>query len=911
MTLNLRNRLVPLFLMSLFLIFTCAEDEDDSVRERISLNDNWKFFKYASATDADHLIYDVRPQFEDDEDGKDADAKPTEARKITSDEKVLKPWILPTGNRFLVKEEDKYKRPQNEPFPDFPFIQSDFEDKDWKTVNLPYDWAIKDPFYEGWDAEVGGGMGRLPSPGIGWYRKEIEISKTDLEKQFFLEIEGAMSYAMVWLNGKIVGGWPYGYASWQVDLTPYIKEGENQLAIRVDNPPASSRWYPGGGIYRNVWLSKKNPVHVGQWGTNVSSKNVTENSAEVDLSLSIDNTSDKNAEISVENRVYELHANGEKGDEIIAEFETANLNVQAYSTVKSQSEISIQDPKLWGPPPTQKPNQYVVETKIYMGNGLIDEYDTPFGIRSLEFDRNDGLMVNGEKIYIKGVNLHHDLGALGAAFNSNAAERQLKLLKEMGVNAVRMAHNPPASGFLELTDKMGFLVVDEIFDVWERKKTPLDFHLIFPDWYEQDLRAFIRRDRNHPSVILWSYGNEVGEQYTGEEGAELSRELNQIVKEEDPTRSTTVSMNFSKPDMEFSKVPDVINLNYQGEGIRDTPAHAHLEGIRTDPLYGDFHKALPNKLILSSENAAALSTRGEFLLPVQPGISYPVTDSLGGDSKNKYVSDFGIYAVEFGSSPDKVFKAKDQHPFVGGGFVWSGWDYLGEPSPYYQARSSYFGIIDLAGFKKSRFYQYQARWRPDFKMAHIIPHWNWENRIGESIPVHVFSSADEAELFLNGKSLGRKEKREFEYRFRWEEVTYQPGKLEVVTYENGEEWARDTKETTGKASAIELISDKKILKPSGNDFAFITVNIVDYKGRIVPTSDASLEFEVLGAGEIVATDNGNPADLTSFASKKRKALNGKALVIIKSLDEDETKLTLKVTSQNLKSSEIEFEVSPL
>ncbi len=341
----------------------------------------------------------------------------------------------------------------------------------------------------------------------------------------------------------------------------------------------------------------------------------------------------------------------------------------------------------------------------------------------------------------------------------------------MGTNAIRMAHNPPAPELLELTDKMGFLVVNEVFDVWERKKRPLDFHLIFPDWHEQDLRALIRRDRNNPSVIMWSFGNEVGEQYTEEEGAALANRLHNIVKEEDTTRPTTASMNYAKPHMPFPGSMDVISLNYQGEGIRDAPAYADLQGIRTSPLYPAFHEAFPDKVILSSENAAALSSRGEYLFPVAEGISAPVRDGLGGDPKTKQFSAYELYTAPFGSSADKVFGSLDRHPYVAGGFVWSGWDYLGEPTPYYEARSSYFGVIDLAGFKKDRFYLYQANWRPDFPMAHILPHWTWPERVGEVTPVHVFTSGDEAELFLNGKSLGRKKKGKYEYRLRWDEVT--------------------------------------------------------------------------------------------------------------------------------------------
>jgi beta-galactosidase len=330
------------------------------------------------------------------------------------------------------------------------------------------------------------------------------------------------------------------------------------------------------------------------------------------------------------------------------------------------------------------------------------------------------------------------------------------MLRDLGCNAIRMSHNPPAEELLDLTDRMGFLVIDEVFDSWERKKTPLDFHLIFPEWHEPDTRSFIRRDKNHPSVIAWSVGNEVGEQYTEEAGAKIAQKLYDIAKDEDDTRPITASMNYAKPQMPFPKVFDIVSLNYQGEGIRDAPAYAHLKGIRTSPLYPAFQKQFPDKLILSSETASALSTRGTYVFPVAKENSAPVSEGVGGNGTLQQVSGYELYIAAFGASPDKVFSSQDKHPFVAGEFVWTGWDYIGEPTPYYSARSSYSGIIDLAGFKKDRYYLYQARWRPELKFAHILPHWNWQERVGQTTPVHVFTSADEAELFLNGKSLGRK-----------------------------------------------------------------------------------------------------------------------------------------------------------
>lgn len=390
--------------------------------------------------------------------------------------------------------------------------------------------------------EVGGGMGRLPSPGVGWYRRKLEISGSDAGKSFFLDVEGAMSYATVWLNGSLVGGWPFGYASWRLDLTPYVVPGgENQLAIRLDNPPGSSRWYPGGGIYRNVWLTRTDPVHVGQWGTYTTTSDVSKASATINIIVTIDNDSGNDAMIKAVTEIFVPDLNNNRTGDAVASMEPVVVMIKAGESAKAESKTTLKNPALWGPPPTQVPNRYVAVTSLWRDEQLVDQYETPFGIRSLRFDPDSGIFVNGEFIKIKGVNQHHDLGSLGAAFNTRAAERQLEILREMGCNAIRMSHNPTAPGLLELTDRMGFLVMDEAFDVWERRKTLLDFHLIWPDWYEQDLRALIRRDRNNPSVIIWSIGNEVGEQYTGEEGAAMAKGLIDIVSRQGLQISRTKS----------------------------------------------------------------------------------------------------------------------------------------------------------------------------------------------------------------------------------------------------------------------------------------------------------------------------------------------------------------------------------
>jgi beta-galactosidase len=882
-----------------------ARQISDSARQRISINDGWRFFKYESATKADNLIYDVRPAINDTVIEKIGDLKPTDAVTVKATQEVLKPWILPTANSFITDPEKRHIRPEGNPGSNFQFVQSSFNDSAWEKVNLPHDWAIKGPFSEGPNSEVNGGMGRLPSHGVAWYRKKLYIPASDAGKSIFLDIDGAMSYAIVWLNGHLVGGWPYGYNSWQLNLTPFIRPGaENQLSIRLDNPNRSSRWYPGGGIYRNVWLVKTNPIHVGQFGTYITTNNVSKLAATINLTVTIANDSKKDANIEVGTKLFVLDSEGNKTGNAVANFAPIKSKIIAGENTKVEGSINLKNPKLWGPKPTQTPNLYVAVTTISRNGKTIDQYETRFGIRSILYDPNNGIIVNGEKIPIRGANQHHDLGALGAAFNTRAAERQLQILQEMGCNAIRMSHNPPAPELLELTDRMGLLVIDEIFDSWKQKKTPYDFHLIFPDWSEPDTRAFIRRDRNCPSVFMWSFGNEVGEQYNGVEGAAVAKRLYAISKEEDSTRPSMSAMNFAKPDMEFPKVFDVIGLNYQGEGIRQHPDLKNVPGIHTPPQYDAFHAKFPNKVIISSESSYSLSSRGVYLFPVSQELSAPLRDGRGGDSKIRQASSYEVHAVDYSSTADKVFGSLDRHPFVAGEFVWTGWDYLGEPDPYFLSRSSYSGSIDMAGFKKDRFYLYQSRWRPNLPLVHILPHWNWPERIGKNTPVHVFTSGDEAELFLNGKSLGMKKKGAYEYRLRWDSVLYEPGELKVVAYKNGKKWAENSVKTTDAPFMLKAERDREVIKANGKDLSFITVAVTDKDGLVVPRSNNRIEFSIEGPGEIVATDNGDPTNMVPFNSTKREAFNGLCLVIIRSKSGAPGTITVTAKSAGLRDSQV-------
>jgi beta-galactosidase len=812
-------------------------------RDRTSLNAGWRFSRFTSNPDG--LSYDT-----------------------------LKPWILPAANSFI--SGTPYKRPSGTaPGSNLNYTKSDFNDKSWEQLTVPHDWAIKGPF----DAPgISGGLGRLPINGIGWYRKTISIDQDTIKsgKSLFLDVDGAMAYAAVWLNGDLVGGWPFGYNSFRLDLTPYAKAGDNQIALRVDNPTDSARWYPGAGIYRNIWLVTVNPVHVGQYGTFVTTPKVSAQEATVNLAVDIENKGNGSKQVEVVTSVYELDSATRKATgKAVATFPTMKTDVASQAKKTVNASVTVQNPKLWGPPPAQKPNEYVAISTLSIDGAAVDTYETLFGIRSVTYDPNTGVHVNGQAVRIQGTCNHHDLGSLGAAFNTRAAERQIQMLQEMGNNALRTSHNPPAPEFLDIADRLGVMVLDEIFDAWNNGKTSKDFHLIFPDWHEPDLRSFIRRDRNHPSIISWSVGNEIPEQSTAAGGA-TGKMLRDIAHQEDPTRLVTAAMNGAGPGSALADALDIEGLNYQGEG----------NGASWSSSYPNYHSKYPNKMIWSTESASTVSSRGIYLFPVTSEKTAVVGNNAGqgGDGTAHHVSAYELYSPSWAASPDKVFEQQDRHPYAAGEFVWTGWDYIGEPTPYDSSRSSYFGIIDLAGFKKDRFYLYQARWRPELPMVHVLPHWTWpQDRVGKVTPVHVFTSGDEVELFVNGVSAGRKKRGQYVYRLRWDNVTYSAGSIRAVAYKNGKEWASETRKTAGAAASLNVTADRTTITGDGQDLSFITVAVVDAAGNSVPQASNSITFSVTsGPGKIVSTDNGDPTDKTAFPSLTRKAFSGLALAIVRS-----------------------------
>ena len=817
----------------------------------------------------------------------------------------LKPYLLPCANDFIIFGK-RYQRPEGNPGENIAYVKSDFDDSEWRHLNLPHDWAIEGPF----NIDYNGSTGKLPYWGIRWYRKTLELSQDDAGKQIYLDIDGAMSYASVWCNGQYVGGWPYGYASFRLDLTPYIKAGQkNVLAIRLDNPDDTSRWYPGSGIYRNVWLVKTSPVHVEQWGTFVRNQQVDSEIAVMEMGVNIENHAGKDVQVKLQTSVYLQGKDGRPVGEEVTQSMTKDIAIKKDSWSSARFQFKVDKPKLWD---IDTPNCYVAVSRVFMDGKEMDSYETPFGIRTIEFTHDQGFMLNGQKVAIKGVCMHHDLGALGAAFNEVAAERQLRIMKEMGANAIRTSHNPPAPELVALCDRMGLMMQLELADTWQKGKRKNDYNLLFDDWSEADMRSLVRHYRNHPSVIMWSIGNEMPDQTT-DQGVIIARNLTAYCHDEDPTRPTSLGCN--KRDAVFRDIVnqvDIFGLNYFHK------------------TYPVFKEQNPTRRYHASETSSATSSRGEYFFPV----TTDVNDSRSGFQ----LSSYDMTTIGWGCAPEVQFKMNEEYSFMSGEFVWTGFDYLGEPTPYNKdltnllnfsdpnelekarkeleelgkiktpSRSSYFGIVDLCGFPKDRYYNYKSYWRPDVPTVHILPHWNWQERIGEITPVHIYTSGDAVELFLNGKSLGRREKAHSYDRLTWDDVRYEPGSLKAIAYKNGQKWAEELVETTGKPAALQVTAEKTELKSDGTDLSFIRVAVVDSQGRVVPRSKNHLKFSVTGPAEIIATDNGDATSLLPFQLSERDAYNGLALVILRSQYMKQGKVVLTVESKGLPKQKIALKV---
>ena len=807
----------------------------------------------------------------------------------------IKDAVIASSRGFLPKESVPLSGVPRDLGHDVACTQPVFDDHAWQALALPHDWAITGPF----DQNLPGDTGKLPWQGVGWYRKHFTLpSDTPKDRQTFLDFDGAMAYAVVWCNGRFVGGWPYGYASFRLDLTPFLTTdgSENVLAVRLDNPPKSSRWYPGAGIYRHVWLVQTSPVHVAQWGTLVKTPEISADEATVKVTVTIDydpGTSGKTINGGTE--IFEGNAQGHPvGAPLATAAANLSLTVAAHSApgrIGFDGTATLPHPKLWD---LQHPNLYVAVTTVTQDGQPVDRYETTFGIRTLQFTSDHGFLLNGQRIPLQGVCDHHDLGALGAALNDSALLRQLSRLKEMGCNAIRTSHNPPSPELLNFCDRLGLLVMDESFDCWKTGKNPNDYSQLWDDWHEKDQRALVRRDRNHPSVILWSVGNEVPDQGTPF-GPAIAAELTKIAHDEDGgdalSRRTTAACNETESETnDMHNGLDVMGFNYK------------------PTKYNRFHQDHPRQPIIGTETSSCVSTRGFY--------TFPVSDDKSQGQADFQVSDYALSAPPWANAPDVDFRGLDDAPFTGGEFVWTGFDYLGEPTPYGDdwhkkepdkgtspARSSYFGILDLAGFPKDRYYLYQSRWRAGLPMAHLLPDWTWPDRVGQVTPVHVFTSGDEAELFLNGNSLGRKKKGPREYRLRWDDVKYTPGELKVVAYKDGHEWATDTVRTAAAPAKITLRAEASEVQADDQELAFIEATITDHDGTPMPRTSNLLKFTVTGPAQIVATDNGDATGHASFQSSECKAFNGKCLVILRPTAGAGGTITLHVASDGLQASD--------
>ncbi len=757
-----------------------------------------------------------------------------------------------------------------------------FDDSQWRALSLPHDWAVEGDFSI--DNPSGTGGGALPG-GIGWYRKSFDVTSADLEKRIYVDFDGAYMNATVYINGHRLGTRPYGYASFSYDLTPWLHKGRNVIAVRVDNAEQpNSRWYSGCGIYRNVWLRKLAPVYVAQWGTFVSTPEVDAARALVKVDTDVENTSSRARKVRLTTSVLS------PGGVCVASKDTM-LNIAAGASAAASQLLEVASPELWS---TRTPDLYTVRSSVADEKGRpLDEYLTRTGLRSFKFDASKGFSLNGERMKINGVCLHHDAGALGAVVNRRAIERQLQIMKEMGVNAIRSSHNPPAPELLDLCDEMGLLVMDETFDMWRKKKTAHDYSRYFNEWHERDMDDLLRRDRNHPSIIIWSIGNEVLEQWTDAKADTLSleeanlilnfghssdmlasegemsvnslltRKLADRVRALDPTRPVTAGCNEPDPGNHLfrSGALDIIGFNYHDDWFAGVP------------------EKFPGKPFIVTESVSALATRGYYDMPSDSMHIWPERWDKPFYNESFSCSSYDNCHVPWGNTHEGTMRHVRDNDFIAGQFVWTGFDYLGEPTPYgWPARSSYFGIVDLAGFPKDSYYMYQSEWRPDINVLHLYPHWNWKE--GQEVDVWAYyNNADEVELLLNGRSLGKRSKGSDDFHVSWR-VPFEPGTITAISRRGGREVARAERRTAGEPAAIRLTPDRSEIASDGSDLCYVTVEVVDADGNLCPWADNEINFAVDGSAVNVGVDNGSPVSLERFKADRRKAFYGKALIIL-------------------------------
>lgn len=744
-------------------------------------------------------------------------------------------------------------------------LQSDFNFADWRTLQLPHDWSIEGEFSDKHPTKPS--QGALPA-GMGWYRKTFTLPLDWEDKSISIEFDGVFKNSEVWINGHSLGVRPNGYISFAYELSKYLHFGkqENVIAVKVDNSAQpNSRWYTGSGIYRNVRLVASEKLHVAHWGTYVTTPSVSAEKASVHFEVTIENKDDAAKEFKLVTAIVDAN-NKEVANA------TSIEKIGSNTDSKKIHNLDVNHPALWS---VENPYLYKIVTKIYDNSELIDTYETPLGFRFFNFDAEKGFSLNGVPTKILGVCLHHDNGALGAVENIHAVKRKLVLLKDMGVNAIRMAHNPPSLELLQLCDEMGFIVQDEAFDVWKKKKVANDYHKDWDAWHKKDLEDFIKRDRNHPSVMMWSIGNEIREQFDST-GIAITKELAQIVKALDTTRPVTSALTENIPEKNFiyqSGALDLLGFNYKHEDYKDFPTR------------------FKGQKIIASESVSALETRGHYDMPSDVIKTWPPKHNAPFDGNKDFtVSAYDQVKSYWGSTHEATWKTIKNQDFMAGLFIWTGFDYLGEPDPYpYPARSSYFGIIDLAGFPKDVYYMYQSEWT-NKAVLHIFPHWNWT--AGQEVDLWAYyNNADEVELFLNGKSLGTKAKQNDDLHISWR-VKYEPGTIKAISRKNGKVVLEKEIHTAGAAAKIALEGDKQKIQNDGYDLVYVTVSVTDTNGNLVPNANDLINFEVSGGGKLVGVDNGYQASLDSFKANSCKVYNGKCIVIIQSnTKKEDIKLT--------------------
>lgn len=757
--------------------------------------------------------------------------------------------------------------------------ETTFDDHAWRVLDLPHDWAIEGDFYALNPSGANGGA--LPG-GIGWYRKHLNLNDNDASSHYVLHFDGAYMNTSVYVNGQLVGMRPYGFISFSYDITPYLKkQGDNVVAVKVDNSKQpNSRWYTGCGIYRHVYLMKSSDIRIEEWGVQALTE-VKKGKGKVSLNTKIENPSGCSRRVIVHQTLWnKAHQMVSKASKV--------CQVEANGATISQL-LNVNKPQLWS---LESPNLYTVTTEIEENGRILDRDTISIGLRNVAFDVKKGFFLNGKNIKINGVCLHGDLGCLGTAINEDALYRQLLMMKDMGVNAIRCSHNPPAPELLNLCDSMGLLVMDEAFDSWMQGKTTYDYSIYFKTWAERDLRDMVLRDRNHPSIILWSIGNEVLEQWnktksatvaledvnillnnsrdktllsstdTLNASAKLTQFLASIVRRYDPTRLISAGCNEVSPNNNLFKsgALDVIGFNYHQKKVADVPQN------------------FPGKPFIMTETVSALHTRGYYRMPSDSLYRWP-THKRPFTEPSFMCSSYDNSCAYWGSTHEQTWDIVKHTPYCSGQFIWTGFDYIGEPTPFnFPARSSYFGIVDLAGFPKDVYYLYQSEWT-NKPVLHVFPHWNWIE--GQAIDLWCYyNQADEVELFINGKSQGvRKKSNEHEYHVAWH-VTYEPGEVRVVARKNGKQVNEKTIRTAGAPHHIRLTPNHNVLKANGRSLSFVTVEVVDKEGNLCPWADQNIQFSLTGEGKIAGVDNGSPFSLERFQANSRHAFFGKCMVVV-------------------------------